>query len=142
MATLRTGIKEEPSISLETQREAENTLEKVDPSWAFNEEPNFHEMPNNSSAVRGNILSSGGAVSSSGADVVSDTRGKNIIDSADGSSMVGASKADIVLEEAVAETPALLHQGKSSLGTRGGSRGEFQVDLFIFHIILFVLLFA
>lgn len=112
VAVLRTSVKENNLIALETQRESEKTFETADALWAFNQEPYEGDSTNRSSKLKDNIASEHKVVDSA----ISGSHGRNSIES------------DGILENAVVETGGRLCNGVGTFSTKESQEDEFQVN--------------
>lgn len=101
-AVLRTGPKEDTLINVEVQRGSESPFET---KWALDREPRSRELGRGARE--------------------DESRSKELVVDRVLEEMTAVTGS--LIEGAVVETAGLLREGKSSLGTKGGDRDEFQL---------------
>lgn len=110
-AILKTNSKETPLISVEIQRNYDSPFETVDKAWLLDREPNLNEL-------RRDVMDSGMVEP-----ILEENAGGKVH-----SEVTLATEKDI--EMAMAKTAGILRDGKSSLGTKGVDKDEFQSSNF------------
>ncbi|XP_024358168.1 uncharacterized protein [Physcomitrium patens] len=110
-AILKTNSKETPLISVEIQRNYDSPFETVDKAWLLDREPNLDEL-------RRDVMDSGMVEP-----ILEENAGGKVH-----SEVTLATEKDI--EMAMAKTAGILRDGKSSLGTKGVDKDEFQSSNF------------
>lgn len=111
MAVLRTSVKENNLIALETQSESEKTFETADALWAFNQEPYERDSTKRSSKLKDDFVSEPKMEDSA----ISGSYGRNSI------------RTDDILEDAVVETVGRLGNGAGTFSTKKAQEDQFQV---------------
>jgi hypothetical protein len=111
VAVLRTSVKENNLIALETQRESEKTFETADTLWAFNQEPYERDSTKRSSKLKDDFASEPKMEDSA----ISGSYGRNSIET------------DDILENAVVETVGQLGNGVDTFSTKKVQEDQFQV---------------
>lgn len=112
VAVLRTSVKENNLIALETPRESEKTFETADALWAFNQEPYERNSTKRSSKLEDDFVSEPKVEDSA----ISGSYGRNSIGT------------DDIVENAVVETVGRLRNGVGTFSTKNAQEDEFQVN--------------